>query len=228
MENKITVKNISDLQVTMQDCIELVPEKQNPNIYLKLVKAHLMKPDKSGKERDVTDFMLFLYTAKRLGLDPLARQLYPVFRFDTRQGREVMSIQTGIDGYRAVAQRTGEYLGSDDAVFEEKGNLPTKATVTVYKLNKVTGDKVAITASARWSEYSQKNNPIWGNMPFNQLAKCAEALALRKAFPADLSGVYVEEEMHQADVILPPAKKELAKVEIEPAPQVTDLVNKQK
>lgn len=222
---QVTNQSLSSLEVTISDCIELVPQGQNPNIYLKLIKNHLMKPDKNGNERGVTDLMLFLYTANRLNLDPLARQIYPVFRWDGNQNKEIMSIQTGIDGYRAIAERTGHYLGSDDAVYEVKDGLPTKATVTVYKANPITGEKVAVTASARFTEYNQPKNPMWQRMPYNQLAKCAEALALRKAFPADLSGVYTDVEMDQANNApeLPAPTKEVTKP-VTPAPKVTDLL----
>jgi hypothetical protein len=57
---------------------------------------------------------------------------------------------------------------------------------------------------ALYREYVQTDwngNPtrMWKNMGANQIAKCAEALALRKAFPHDLAGVYTAEEMAQAD-----------------------------
>lgn len=73
-----------------------------------------------------------------------------------------------------------------------------KATVTVYKL--MGGMKCPFTASARWEEYCPfpPNDNMWRKMPYNQLAKCAEALALRKAFPAELSALRTDEEMAQA------------------------------
>lgn len=84
---------------------------------------------------------------------------------------------------------------------------PNKATVTVYRM--VSGTRVPFTASARWKEYAQTDkdgNPVamWKKMPYLMLAKVAEALALRKAFPNDLSGLYTNEEMAQADVEQPP------------------------
>jgi hypothetical protein len=72
-----------------------------------------------------------------------------------------------------------------------------RSVVTVWKM--VGGVRGSFTASALWSEYQQANNKMWAKMPCTMLAKCAEALALRKAFPADLSGLYTTEEMMQAE-----------------------------
>lgn len=143
--------------------------------------------------RDIndTEFRLFVEIARHAGLDPLLKQIYAI----KRGGK--MTVQTGIDGYRSIASRTRLYAGSDDAVFDtEDGRHPNKATVTVYRL--VRGQRCAFTASARWSEYDAGTQQ-WGKMPYTMLAKCAEALALRKAFPTELAGMYTDEEMQQAD-----------------------------
>ena len=137
------------------------------------------------------ELALFFYTCKRTGLDPLARQIYAI----KRGGK--MTLQTGIDGYRVIADRTGKLAGISDYSFDsEEGKHPSKATVTVRKV--VEGAIAEFTATARWEEY-QAGGPMWGKMPYLMLGKCAEALALRKAFPADLSGVYTSEEMSQDD-----------------------------
>lgn len=152
------------------------------------------------------ELKLFLYTASRTGLDPLTKQVHfikrKVWNNRTKSYDEVGTTQTGIDGYRVVAQRN-KLAGIDDAIYDsEDGIHPKKATVTVYKL--IEGTRVAFTASARWSEYvasDRDGNPVamWKKMPYLMLAKVAEALALRKAFPNDLSGLYTNEEMSQAD-----------------------------
>jgi len=145
---------------------------------------------------------LFLHACKRTGLDPLMKQIYAIKRKDRASGKEVMAIQTGIDGYRLIADRTGHYAGSDEPTYliAEDG-WPDVASVTVYKI--VAGVRCPFSASARWKEYCQELSPMWKKMPFLMLAKCAEALALRKAFPAELSGVYTHEEMMQADQEVP-------------------------
>lgn len=185
--------------------LSLIPEGHSPAVYLDLIKTQVLGVDRKGQARSDEDLMLFLYTCKRTGLDPLVNQIYAVFRWDSRLGKEKMTIQTGIDGMRLVAQRTGEYAGQDDAKYlpeDESTQYPVKATVTVYKL--LGGARVPFTATARWAEYIQldkqgKPMGLWSKMPYLMLSKCAEALALRKAFPNELSGIYAREEMGQAD-----------------------------
>ncbi len=142
--------------------------------------------------------LVFLHTCQRTGLDPAARQIHAVFR----QGK--MSIQTGIDGYRLIADRTGVYAGNEVTAEGplDDGGAVEWVEVTVRKI--VAGQVVAFKARAYYREYVQRRqdgspNSMWRNMPRNQLAKCAEAAALRKAFPQDLSGVYTDDEMGQAD-----------------------------
>lgn len=149
------------------------------------------------------ELALFLHVARRTGLDPLARQIHAVKRWNAQAGREVMAVQTGIDGYRLIADRTGKLAGISDPIYDDESREhPGKATVTVLKL--VDGLMQAFAASARWGEYVQTKKDgaptsMWAKMPYLMLGKCAEALALRKAFPVDLSGVYTDEEMGQAD-----------------------------
>jgi phage recombination protein Bet len=148
------------------------------------------------------ELALFLEVCRATGLNPLMRQIYAIKRKSGDESR--MTIQTGIDGYRLLAARTGLLAGIDDAIYDtEEGKHPGRASVTVYRL--VAGQRVAFAATARWSEYAavgkEHQQPIamWAKMPWLMLGKCAEALALRRAFPAELSGVYTGEEMAQAD-----------------------------
>jgi len=149
------------------------------------------------------ELQMFLTVAARAGLDPFTKQIHLVKRWSKTENRDVATIQTGIDGYRATAEKTGKYGGSDDATFtfvEGQPKIPTSATVKVYK---VMGDRtIEIRATAFWDEFSPTNEKLafmWKKMPKLMLAKCAEALALRKAFPNVLSGIYTHEEMEQAE-----------------------------
>ena len=136
------------------------------------------------------ELKLFLYQAQRTGLDPLTRQIYCIHR----GGK--MTIQTSIDGFRVIAERSGEYAGQDEPIYTEDNNKLISCKITVYKFR---GD-VRYPASvgvAYLSEYAQ-TTPIWNKMPRVMLAKVAEALALRKAFPQDLSGLYTGDEIADA------------------------------
>lgn len=157
-----------------------------------------------AKEAPDAEVAKFLYTAKRSGLDPLAGQILLVPR--SAKGKTNWTTQTSIDGYRLIADRTGKYAGNDDPTYDSE-NAPTKAFVSVWKV--VDGLRCPFTASARWDQYYPGDGPqgfFWRKMPHLMLGKVAEALALRKAFPADLSGIYTAEEMEQADRQETPAR----------------------
>lgn len=149
------------------------------------------------------ELALFLYTANKVGLDPLAKQIY-FMKHKLKDGVEQMTIITGIDGFRAIAERAKDYAGQDDVIFdggkvyEKEPENPEKATVTVYRIKN--GERVAFTATARWKEYkpAPPKDFMWKKMPYLMLGKVAEGLALRKAFPNDLSGLYIQDEMDRS------------------------------
>ena len=159
------------------------------------------------------DLAVFFHQAVRTGLDPFARQIYMI----ERQGKQ--TIQTGIDGFRLVArrtvERTGETLGYEDTLWCGtdgqwmdvwlKREAPAAAKVTVIRGGQ------RFSAVALYQEYvgtKRDGSPtqMWATKGALMLAKCAEALALRKAFPQDLSGLYTSEEMAQADNPAPRAQ----------------------
>jgi len=164
----------------------------------------VLAPDLTAEE-----LKLFAIVSSRSGLDPFAKQIYAV----KRQGR--VTFQTGIDGYRSIAARTGLYDGQDEPEYgpvcgcgdKRPEGHPESATVRVYRK----GVGRAIAATAFWHEYkpeqgqSGRQDAMWVRMPRVMIAKVAEALALRKAFPYDPENrmgigadVYTSDEMAQA------------------------------
>jgi phage recombination protein Bet len=145
------------------------------------------------------ELKVFAEACRRTGLDPFQRQIYAI----KRSGR--LTIQTGIDGYRVLAERSGRYAGQvgpywcgADGQWHDvwlAKEAPAAARVGVLRRD---FDK-PIWAVARTEAYRVNSNSLWGTMPDVMVAKCAEALALRRAFPTEISGVYTEEEMQQAE-----------------------------
>lgn len=170
---------------------------------------------------------LFLYQARRTGLDPLARQIYCVFRFsnvqDPRTGRwekeRKMTIQTSIDGFRLIAERTGHYAGQlgpfwcgKDGQWREVwlDTVPPAAA----KVGILRDDfKEPLWTVALFEAYAGKSKEgkltsMWQKHGPLMVAKCAEALGMRRAFPQELSGLYTDDEMQQAAEPVEEAAKE--------------------
>ena len=155
------------------------------------------------------ELQLFVQTANRLRLDPFARQIFAVKRYVKKENREVMSIQVSIDGFRLVAERSSKYAGQLGPRWTADGKEwvdvwlsakpPAAAKVGVLRHD----FKEPLWAVATWDQYKQETSyglsPMWAKMGSLMLGKCAESLALRRAFPNDLSGVYSPEEMAQAE-----------------------------
>ena len=154
------------------------------------------------------EFRVLMEIAKARNLNPLLRQVWFVKRWDSQKRCEVWAVQVSIDGLRAIADRTGKYDGQDEPEFEEKDGAIKLCRVKVYRKDVVR----AFVGTAYWSEYAAttkegKLTQMWANKPHIMLAKCAEALAFRKAFPEDSAGLYVAEEMPETLDVTPVAVK---------------------
>ncbi|UTT53775.1 phage recombination protein Bet [Microbacterium maritypicum] len=160
----------------------------------------------------------FLSHCHRTGLDPIARQIYCI----ERGGK--WTTQISIDGARLVAERSKQYQGQTPTEWTADGitwvqvwlskDNPAAARVGVYRA----GFQAPLYAVATWDAYNA-GSPIWKKMPALMLGKCAEMLALRKAFPQDLSGLYSAEEMDQASPSAAPVSEPQASAQ-PPAPEV--------
>lgn len=177
----------------------------------------------------------FLSICKRTGLDPFARQIYCSVRKSQRGGvwTQKLDIAATIDGFRVVAERTGKYEGQTPALWCGKDGQwvdawlhdypPSACKVGVNKAN----FREPLICVALFDEYAQyvkgdagqsKLGNMWAKMPSLMVQKCAEALALRKAFPQDLSGLYTSDEMAQAGN--PAGTYEPAKTVSDPTPAI--------
>jgi phage recombination protein Bet len=174
--------------------------------------AHIVQADFSRDQLEVikqtvakgasdNELALFVEVCKSSGLDPFRKQIYAIMRRD--QGQAKMTIQVGIDGLRAIAARSGDYEGQlgpfwcgEDGVWKDcwlSPKPPSAAKVGVLHR----GFREPLWAVARFASYKQEN--LWNKMPEVMIAKVAEALALRKAFPESTSGLYEASELDQAD-----------------------------
>ncbi len=181
-----------------------------------------------GASREEAEALIAV--AELRGLNPITQECYFVQRWDSAKNRKVWAVQVSIDAMRIKAEESGVYSGQDEPEYEYGPDkvTPVLARVRVYRRD---WDRPCV-AVARYGEYVQRKKDgqptkFWKDMPHNQLAKCAEALALRKAFPARLAKLYTSDEMAQAsndqpsrddemvgEVVPPPARLAPA-----PAPQ---------
>lgn len=219
--------------ILAQDKLTFTPEQIN-----------LIKSQIAPKATD-DELKLFLYQAKRTGLDPLTRQIYAIHR-NTKdaQGNWVskMTIQTSIDGFRVIAERSGDYAGQSEPEFIERDGVLVCCKIAVFRFRGHIRYPAAVGVAYMdesvqlVDEYVDKRktgkkvpNNMWVKMPHLMLAKVAEALALRKAYPQDLSGLYTSDEIGEdkkEEVVVVKHEEELPKATDEQVKAIGELTVK--
>lgn len=162
------------------------------------------------KGADDDELALYITVCNRKQLDPFSGQIHGVKRWDSESRTKVMRYQTGIDGFRIMAHRSGVFGGmdpiqwcADDGVWRDvwlARTAPRAAKARVYRTDR----ERPIEVIAYWDMYVQvkqdgKPNQRWENGGPHMLAKCAEALAIRQAFPIECGGVYTDDELGRTD-----------------------------
>jgi len=126
-------------------------------------------------------------------LNPLTNQIY-VWKFGQK-----MTIIVSIDGLRLIAERTKKYAPGKETVFSYKKDGTLLNATAYVKKQTVDGTWHEVSAMAFFDEFNDPKKDTWRKMPHVMLSKCAEANALRRAFPEDLSGMYTQEEMDHVE-----------------------------
>jgi len=184
----------------------------------------------AAKDANDTEFDQFIAYCRTTKLNPLRRQVALVIFNKNNPAKRQPTIITTIDGLRAIADRSGNYRPDPEAprvTYDDtlKGPLNpqgiVKVQVTVFKWSH--GEWFPVAGEAHWSEFAPlkaiwaedetgkrvKTDKVeldptkegWTRMPHVMCAKVAEAQALRRGWPEDLSGVYGEEETDRLKTI---------------------------
>ena len=171
-----------------------------------------------------SDIRYFLAHAKAVNLNPFKQEIL-MLPYKMKDGSIKVSYITTIGGLRVIAQRSGLYRGQTTPVFyDNKQNeyeaypytTPLACKVGVYRSD----CSEPIYYVAKFSEYVQDKSPNWATKPCTMLQKCAEAGAIRKAFP-ETTGLYTEEEM---TVYEPQINKHQKTTKTEPARDLSELI----
>ena len=182
------------------------------------------------------DLAVFLHQVQRTGLDPFARQIYMIGRW-SKDGTK-WTIQTSIDGFRLIGRRAAdarretlevtdtEWCGRD-GVWRDvwlADEPPAAARVAIIRNG---GRFPAVALFKEYVQTKRDGSPtqMWQDKGALMIAKCAEALAWRKAFPQDLSGLYTSDEMAQANNHAPAASQAPTPAGPPPPPEPVSMMN---
>ena len=190
---------------THETALELwEPNPQEMDIYRK----HYAPPETTQDEWNI-----FLEVCKTYRISPLRKQIYLIGRYDPGKGRTIHTPQVSIGTLRLLALRSREFEGTTEPEWgDEEGHYhtlwpkrlgasPYAARIGVYRK----GFRVPKWGVAYFHELAQRKTngeltKFWNTMGIHMILKCAEADALRGAFEEDCGGIYLHEEMNQADI----------------------------
>jgi phage recombination protein Bet len=171
------------------------------------------------------DLAVFMHQCFRTRLDPFSRQIYLIGRkvwnpnLGDNGGYELkQTIQTGIDGFRVIrdraADRRGETVEYEDTIWydadggehavwlDEKPPAACKVVVLVWAQGATRARRFpAVLRTASYIATNKQGNPQanWKTQADHMIEKCCEAFGLRRAYPHDLGGLYIDEEMQGPD-----------------------------
>lgn len=181
--------------------------------------------------RTIDSVAMVLSYCKARGLDPFKKPVHIVPMWDSKTGGYVETVWPGIAELRTTAFRTGNYAGCDETEFgpavskkfsgkiKKNGQwadstaeveFPEWCRITVYRdlhgrACKFVGPKVLWLESYATIGNSDLPNEMWQSRAWGQIEKCAEAAALRKAFPEEIGGELTAEEMEGRRIMADPA-----------------------
>lgn len=195
-----------------------IVRRERPELALSPEQEQLIRDSFANGASD-QEFQVLMQVARARRLNPFLRQIHFVKRWNSQLRREVWSAQAAVDGLRSIAEDSGKYAGQDEPEFEYDAEAKSKTNPKGIRLCRVKVYRKdwprPCVGVAHWEEYFQTNKEgaltqFWRDKPHIMLSKCAESLALRKAFPEELAGLYAPEEMGQDPVEeapqLPPRK----------------------
>lgn len=183
------------------------------NVPVEVIQVYM---DSLFRDMSKPQAMAFVRMANKKNLDWETRQIYPM-KTKTKNGVESIVPLVSIDGFQIIADRTGKYGGIINSRLRVKMKSGNKVTIPFEEFDPSDVDEIISgtvevvrkdfpvpqSATALFASYAKSYNGqpsgLWGQFPERMILKCAESLALRKAFPQDLSGLYSREEMEQAE-----------------------------
>ena len=181
----------------------------------KIAVAKQLLDSKTPHKLTDDEFDVIYESARSRGLSLLNKQAHVLSHRDRDTGVVRLSLHVGIDGLRAIAASTGDYLGTEGPHFYVDGKwvdvwipkskewedaVPQAARMSVFRRNPDGGEPFKTTVFALGHEYRpDKMSPMWMKRGASQLAKCAEAIACRRAFPDELGGLSSDDYVDSGD-----------------------------